>query len=121
MKNLSKNKKIALGIGSIWFLIFSPIFQLFILSLGGSAPHELPEFPPQLLIIILLLILTILLYIVLLIRYIFDVTRNHTIKTPMKILWIVLFSFVCYMAMPVYWYLHVWKFAERKTVSNKSR
>jgi cytosine/uracil/thiamine/allantoin permease len=41
--------------------------------------------------------------------YIINVFRNDRVNKDMKILWAVVLFFGNFVAMPVYWYLYIWR------------
>ena len=112
---MSISKKIILGIATFWPTFYIIIFFLFVLSqfftafsIGkfGTAPNVIFKIFP---IIFGLHFLTIILMIVLLFTYIRNVFNNKRIAQDKKTLWIIVLFFGNFIAMPIYWYLYIWK------------
>jgi len=54
-------------------------------------------------------LLTVIAILVLIITYIIHIIKNNTLKYKNKIFWL-LFMFLCaIVAMPVYWFLYIWR------------
>src|SRR5258706_15126116 len=106
LHTFSKPVKIALGVISVWPLIYIPLFMSFLFSnLFFTSPNGIPS---QFLSIFILQTLTVLSNIILLIFYIIDIFNNEHLKGEKKTLWTIVLFFGGMIAMPIYWYLYVW-------------
>lgn len=54
-------------------------------------------------------LLTMIIIVALLTFYIINVFRNDRVNKDMKILWAVILFFGSFIAMPIYWYLYIWR------------
>lgn len=106
---MTKNKKILLGILSIWPAVWFLIFFAFVISTFLFVLKQnffgFIMFP----IIFLFHFLTIVIIIGLLIYYIIHISNNKSLDQQMKAVWIVVIFFVNVIGFPVYWYLNIWK------------
>ena len=111
LKNMSKSKKIALGIFTIWPIVYMAIFFLFVLSqfFITSPDGRTNEPPPGFFVIFGLHLLTIILIFILLFIYIKNVFKNDGVSQDKKALWAVVLFLGNFIAMPVYWYLYIWR------------
>jgi len=108
---MKKPGKIALGLVTLWpffylILFFVLIFSMILLgpgSGGGSGP------PPLIALIFPLHLLTMLIVIGLTIFYIVDVFKNNRVHKDQKALWAIVIFLGNMIAMPIYWYLYIWK------------
>lgn len=73
---------------------------------GGTFPTL---FPVGFIVLFVVHMFTILLILALMAFYIVQVVRTDRLDQTMKILWIVLICMVGMGAMPVYWYLYIWR------------
>ena len=103
--------KILLGLASLWPFVYMVIFFIFILSsfLFLSAPGNQEFGPISFTIIFLLHLLTMIWIMALTIFYIVDVFRNNRVDKDKKVLWAVVLFMGNIIAMPIYWYLYIWK------------
>ena len=67
--------------------------------------------PPLVLLIFPLHLLTMLIVMALMVFYIVNVFKNERVDKDQKVLWAVVLFMGNMIAMPVYWYLHIWKSA----------
>lgn len=108
---MSRSKKIILGIATFWPILYMVIFFLFVFSqfftVFSSSEFEGP--PTGFLIIFGLHFLTIVLLFILLFIYVRNVFKNERISQDKKALWAVVLFFGNFIAMPIYWYLYIWK------------
>ncbi len=108
---MSKTIKLLLGLVTIWpfaylILFFITIFSLVIFSTGdqtGSGP------PPLIALIFPLHLLTMLVIMALTVFYMVNVFRNERVVKDQKVLWAVVLFLGNVLAMPIYWYLYIWK------------
>ncbi len=115
---MTKRKKVWLGIATIWPIAWMFIFMIsmltFFFSFAGR-PGQ-PEPGPMLFlfpVIILLHFVTVFGTLALIIYYIFDIFKNERLEQNSKIMWTILLFLAGMLAMPIYWYLYVWRDAPR--------
>jgi len=108
---MEKPGKVALGAATLWPFVYMVIFFGFIFSSflflpgdGGSG-----GFPAAFAVLFALHIFTMLLIMGLSIFYIVDVFRNNRVDKDKKALWAVVIFLGNMIAMPIYWYLYIWK------------
>lgn len=110
---MKTSTKILLGLASLWPLVYMVLFFIFILAsffflsppVGGQ---ELGP-PVSFMVIFFLHLLTMLWIMALTIFYIVNVFRNERVDKDKKVLWAVVLFMGNMIAMPVYWYLYIWK------------
>lgn len=106
---MSKTLKLLLGLVTLWpfaylILFFITIFSTFLFMGGqGNGP------PPLIALIFPLHLLTMLIVMALMVFYIVDVFRNNQVEKDKKVLWAVVLFMGNMIAMPVYWYIYIWK------------
>lgn len=102
---MSKVKKILLGIATLWPIIYMFIFLGFMFFFITNTTN------PEIIFGYLFggHIFTMLLMIILLIIYIRDVFKNDMVIETRKTLWTILLLFGNMIAMPIYWYIYIWK------------
>lgn len=109
---MKKPTKILLGLASLWPFVYVILFFLFILSsvffVFASSGQEAGP-PLSLMIIFPLHLLTMLWIMALTVFYIVDVFRNERVEKDKKVLWAVVLFMGNIIAMPIYWYLYIWK------------
>ena len=108
---MKKWAKILLGVATLWPILYMFIFFMFIFSMVLFMPNQSPgEGPPTWFFIIFPLhILTILWIFGLTIFYILNIFKNDRVDQDKKVLWAVVIFFGSMFAMPVYWYLYIWR------------
>jgi len=111
---MSKNKKVVLGVATIWPIIYMVFFMLFVfsqlfVSFSGGPSEEPPIGSSLILIIFALHFLTMILTFVLLFIYIKNLFNNDRIAQDKKALWTVVLFLGNFIAMSIYWYLYIWK------------
>src|SRR5919106_545047 len=108
---MSRTIKLLLGLITLWPFAYLILFFLTIVSLilfsGGAEPGVGP--PPAIALIFPLHILTMLIIAALTVFYIVNVFRNDRVEKDKKVLWAVVLFMGNVMAMPIYWYLYIWK------------
>jgi hypothetical protein len=103
---MKKSSKILLALATIWPFLYMILFMgVFVSSifLRGNEPGIIWA------IIIPLHILTMLWMIGLTIFYMVNVFRNDQVNKDMKVLWAVVLFMGSIIAMPIYWYLYIWR------------
>lgn len=110
---MKKSTKIALGIGTVWPILYMFIFIIFIFSMvlflpsGETSSTSGP--PVWFFAIFPIHFLTILWIWVLVIIYIVDVFRNDRVPKDKQVLWLIVILLGGIIAMPIYWYLYIWR------------
>jgi heme/copper-type cytochrome/quinol oxidase subunit 2 len=110
---VSRGKAIVLGIFTAWPILYMMffmcvVFGMFVLmSTGGQGGGSEP--PMILWIIFPLHLLTMLEVVVLLVIYILHVFKTDRVPQEQKALWAVVLFLGNAIAMPVYWYLYIWR------------
>ena len=108
---MKKSTKILLGLATLWPLVYMVLFFVFILStfffLSTSTSQEFGSV--SFMVVFLLHLLTMLWITALTIFYIVNVFRNERVDKDKKVLWAVVLFMGNMIAMPIYWYLYIWK------------
>jgi len=107
---MNKTAKTLLGVATFWPCAYMVLFFLFIISTilfggGGSGTGV----PAAFAVIFTLHLLTMLIITGLTIFYIVDVFKNIRVEKDKKVLWAVVIFLGNVIAMPIYWYLYIWK------------
>lgn len=110
---MNKTLKILLGLLTVWPFAYLILFFITVFSTvffvtgpeGGAGP------PPLIALILPLHLLTMLLIFALMTFYIVNVFRNSRVEKDQKVLWAVVLFFGSMIAMPIYWYIYIWKAA----------
>jgi hypothetical protein len=107
---MNKGGKVLLGLATLWPFFYLILFFVFILSMvllesGGGGDGA----PPIIAIIFPLHLLTMLIIAALTVFYIVNVFRNNRVDKDKKALWAIVIFMGSVIAMPIYWYLYVWK------------
>ncbi len=111
---MGKGKAIALGLLTVWPLLYMFIFMGFFLVSFlsmGSGP-EAGGFPVSFAIIFPFHMFTMLSMFALLAIYLVHVIKNKDLEDNMRIIWVILVIMVGMGAMPAYWWLYIWNEAE---------
>ncbi len=108
---MSKTIKLLLGLVTIWpfaylILFFITIFSLVFFSRGAETAGGPP---PLIALIFPLHLLTMLVIMALTVFYMVNVFRNERVVKDQKVLWAVVLFLGNVLAMPIYWYLYIWK------------
>jgi heme/copper-type cytochrome/quinol oxidase subunit 3 len=103
--------KVVLGVATIWpilyiFIFFALVIVQFSTLIGGSPDGA---FPVVFFILIGLHIFTMFWVMALLVYYIVNVFNNERVPGDKKALWAVVIFLGNMIAMPVYWYLYIWR------------
>lgn len=107
---MSKFKKKLLGFLTAWPFAYILLFMMFIFGMIALEPDKLQGvFAVGFLLVLLVHFLTILLIFGLQIFYIVDVFRNDRVKQDQKVLWVLALFFGSLIAMPIYWYINIWR------------
>lgn len=109
---MKKPAKILLAAATVWPFLYMILFMLFIFSFIFMARGGRPgggASPDLFLLIFPLHFLTMLVIMGLMVFYIVDVFRNERVEKDKKALWAVVLFMGSMFAMPVYWYLYIWR------------
>jgi len=110
------SKKVTLGIVAFWPIIylfffviysFSQISKIYEATGEGMLPSE-SSFPIWLSFLGVVSILTAL------VIYVIDVFKNNKVKKDLKAVWAIILFVGNVIAMPIYWYLYIWKDEKQK-------
>ena len=110
--HLSKPAKVLIAAATAWPLVYMFLFMGFIFSIvvrGLSGPHTRGEVPVAFKLVFLLHLLTILWMFALLAFYIIYLFKSDRVAQDKKALWAVVLFFGNMIAMPVFWYLYIWR------------
>ncbi len=108
---MSKTKKMLLGLATLWPMVYKGLFFMFVFAFFVMA---ITRTQPRILgvafaAIFPLHILTMVGMVALLFVYIRDLFRNDRVPSDQKALWAVVLLLGGIIAMPIYWYLYIWK------------
>jgi len=111
---MKKTGKILLGIASLWPITYMVIFFSFFIFnflriMSGSTTGNHGNLPSWTILIFILHMVTMLWIFVLLVIYIIDVFKNDKVDKDKKALWAIVLFFGNMIAMPIYWYLYIWR------------
>ena len=111
---MTKAGKIALGAATVWPFLYVLIFFVAVFGLtfafSGRDPVSEGDRPPAWFFgIIALHFLTMLWVLGLMVFYMINVFRNERVEKDKKVLWAVVLFLGNMLAMPVYWYLYIWR------------
>ncbi len=112
VENMKKPVKILLGIATLWPFIYMILFFVFIFSsfLFFSRSGAQRSGPPVFFLVIFPLhLLTMLWIMALTVFYMVNVFRNELVDKDKKVLWAVVLFMGNMIAMPIYWYVYIWK------------
>jgi Ni,Fe-hydrogenase I cytochrome b subunit len=108
---LQKSTKILLGVATLWPFAYMILFFGFIFSSILFRPTVGAEsgIQPVFALIFGLHLFTMLVILALTIVYIVDVFKNDRVEKDKKALWAIVIFMGNMIAMPIYWYLYIWK------------
>jgi hypothetical protein len=107
---MKKPTKVLLGLATLWPFVYLILFFVVIFSTIVFVPGSGEPGPPPLIALILLLhLFTMLAGIALIVFYILNVFRNGRVDRDKKALWAVVLFMGSMIAMPIYWYLYIWR------------
>jgi hypothetical protein len=109
---MKKPLKILLGLATVWpfaymLLFFFVVFSSLFFVTGPGDPESGP--PLFFLVLFPLHILTMFWITALTVFYMVNVFRNERVDKDKKVLWAVVLFMGNMIAMPIYWYLYIWK------------
>jgi hypothetical protein len=108
---MKKSTKILVGLATLWPFFYMILFLFFIFSsiLFMPAKGEESGSPFFFAVFIAIHLLTMLWIMGLTVFYMVNVFRNDRVDKDKKVLWAVVIFMGNMIAMPVYWYLYIWK------------
>ena len=111
---MSRAGKIALGAATVWPFLYALVFFVSALALTFASSGRDPMAAgggarAWFLGLVALHFLTMLWVIGLMIFYIVNVFRNDRVEQGKKVLWAAVLFFGNIFAMPIYWYLYIWR------------
>ncbi|MCI0483002.1 MAG: hypothetical protein L0Y78_00270, partial [candidate division NC10 bacterium] len=112
-QGMNKAVKIILGAATLWPLVHLVLFlgfilsQFFLFSHKGSRPPAAIE--GWFYVLFALPLVTLLWIVALLIIYIVNVFRNDRVPQDKRARWAVTLFLGNMIAMPIYWYLYIWR------------
>jgi hypothetical protein len=108
---MEKPAKVLLGLASLWPLAYMILFFAFIfltIILGPGSPPD-RGMPPLFAMVFGLHVLTMLITMALSVFYIVNVFKNDRVDKDKKALWAIVIFLGNMIAMPIYWYLYIWR------------
>ncbi len=125
---MSRAGKIALAAATVWpfaymIIFFASVFgMVFFFSSAGPEAAGRQQEPPVgwFMALFALHFLTMLWVMGLMVFYIVDVFRNDRVEKDKKVLWAVVLFLGNMLAMPVYWYLYIWREPDALPGANSS-
>ena len=117
---MNKTLKILLGLATLWPFVYLFLFFVFIFSTVLFMPKSGGEEsgPPFFFMAFMAVhILTMLWIMALTVFYMVNVFRNDRVEKDKKVLWAVVIFMGSMIAMPIYWYLYIWKEAPANSIS----
>jgi len=110
---MKKSTKMLLATATIWPFLYMIFFFVVIFSSFFFIPRdgstEEGALPTLFMIIFPLHLLTMLLIMGLTVFYMVNVFRNDRVDKDKKVLWAVVLFMGNMIAMPIYWYLYIWR------------
>jgi hypothetical protein len=119
---MSKTSKIALAAATAWPPVYMCLFMYFILHsmFSMTTGHSNPERDFQLFDKVAVLhVLTIFWLWGLVAIYIIHLFKTNAIPQEKKALWAVVLFLGNILAMPVYWYLYIWREPQSSTIADQ--
>jgi hypothetical protein len=117
--SMSRNKKMIIGLLSLlpiaFFVVyFIQFYSFFVEMIERRAYYDTEqpdprEFLSSFMPLFILIIVKVLISIGLLIYFLINAINNKKIDTGERIVWIITFILVGFIAFPLYWYMRIWK------------
>ena len=109
---MQKPAKVVLGVATLWPIVYVFLFMAFFFSaiFFGPGPAEPGSgVQPLMALFVGVHLLTMALILGLTIFYIVNIFRNERVEKDKKALWAIVIFMGSAIAMPIYWYLYIWK------------
>jgi len=108
---LSRPMKVCIGLLTVWPILYMGVFFLFVFSnfFLASTNQGGPGLMNSFGLLFGLHCCTMLLILGLMVFYVVHIVKATFEKTEMKIIWLILVLLGGMIAMPVYWYLYIWR------------
>lgn len=107
---MQKPTKVLLGIATLWPIAYLVLFFVFIFSAFLISPETGGAGVARgFTLIFALHLLTMLVIAALTVFYIVNIFRNNQVAKDQKALWAIVIFMGNAIAMPIYWYLYIWK------------
>ena len=101
--------KLLLGLVTLWPFAYLILFFVVVFNEFLNPGTEQLGPPPVIALILPLHFLTMLVIPALLVFYIVNVFKNDRVEKDKKVLWAVVLFMGSMIAMPIYWYVYIWK------------
>jgi hypothetical protein len=111
---MNKNKAIMVGAITIWPLLYIFLFIFYMFSMASTMDMDGSNFG----LIMKLHMATILHSYFLIGGYIYYIVKTNVVSKSKKTLWVVIVFIGNMMAMPIFWYLYVWKPIQKNEPDN---
>jgi hypothetical protein len=113
---MSRSKKIIIGLLSLLPIVFIIIYfiqfySLFVEMFDWGAYREQPdprEFMRTFMPLFILILIKVLISVGLLVYFLINAINNKKIDSGERVVWILTFIFVGFIAFPLYWYMRIW-------------
>jgi hypothetical protein len=107
---LSKNKKILVGLLTLWPILYMFIFMALMVSTMAIAMRTHQQEPPKIFFIMFALHFFTIIYMFCLIGfYVYYIFKTDRVAKDKKALWAVVIFLGNMFAMPVFWFWYIWK------------
>jgi len=118
---MKKSNKILLALATLWPFFYMILFFVFVFSSVLFMPSQGEASGPPLPFLIFFAIhfFTMIWILALTVFYMVNVFRNDRVDKDKKVLWAVVIFLGNMIAMPIYWYLYIWKDAPAGTLPSQ--
>lgn len=107
---LSKSKKIFIGILTLWPILYMFVFMAFMVAIMAVTLRTPQPEPPKLFFVMFAIHFFTILYMFGLIGfYVYYIFKTERVAKDKKALWAVVIFLGNIIAMPVFWFLYIWK------------
>jgi glucan phosphoethanolaminetransferase (alkaline phosphatase superfamily) len=111
---MQKPTKVLLAVATLWPIVYMFIFIAFFFSAffwgpGSAETGTGTGMPPAMALFFLVHLLTMLFVLALTVFYIVNIFRNDRVEKDKKARWAIVIFMGSAIAMPIYWYLYIWK------------
>jgi len=110
---LTTGRKLLIGAASFFPIVYIAaflivVFSVFAASNGGAHKEGSPSLVMLFPILIVLHLFTMFLIYALMAFYIYVIIKKEAFSALKKTVWIVVLFFLNFLAMPIFWQLHIW-------------